>query len=492
MTIKKIALVEPASAGLHIYSRAGLPRLGTVLLGTIARDLGYDVDIQVEEINPIERSRLFAADLVGISTITTTAIKSYALADDLRAAGRIVVMGGPHVTWQVDEALEHCDYVIRGEGEEGFPALLEALGDETPELASIAGLSWLQDGVRKDNPLATPVDLDTLPLPDLDLAGYGKNRAMGPRRVVPVQTSRGCPYTCTFCTVHTTFGRRMRYRSIDKVMDDLVRMDGSDIHVFFYDDNFVVGPRRCKELCERMIAADLKLRYSAQVRADIGKDAELLRLLKASGCMGVYIGLESVNEATLKAANKKQTVEGMRRDIRAIRKAGISIHGMFVLGFDEDDATTVDDTIRFATECGITSVQFMILTPLPGSETFATLEEQGRLRTKDWSLYDCHHVVFAPKNLSPLQLQQGQIQGHARFYCGRRILKYASRGDLLNSAVAVYAWKLNRDWQKSKRGYMRALERIDGTDSPALWETAFDQATVHTGVASRRYHRAAS
>lgn len=492
MTITKIALVEPAAAGLHIYSRAGLPRLGSVLLGTILKAQGYDVSVQVEEIRPIDDAPLLDADVIGISTITSTAIKSYALADRMRGLGKTVVMGGPHVTWQVDEALEHCDYVIRGEGEEPLPALLGALDSHAPDLAAVPGLSWLDaDGAQHDNPLARPVDLDTLPLPDLSLAGYGKNKAMGPRWVVPIQTSRGCPFTCTFCTVHTTFGRRMRYRSIDKVMQDLLAVDGSDVHVFFYDDNFVVSRKRAKELAQRMIDADLDLKYSVQVRADIGEDTELLRLMKASNCMGVYIGLESVNPKTLENTNKKQTVEGMAENIQRIRAAGINVHGMFVLGFDDDDDATVEATIDFATSCGITSVQFMVLTPLPGSQTFDALEQQGRLRTRDWSLYDSHHVVFQPRNMDPLALQRGQTEGHRRFYSGRRMLRYLSRGDLLNTAIAVYAWKLNRDWQKQNAGYIDGLERINGTDAPHLWRMAFDRAAGKAAtVASRKYHRA--
>ena len=491
MTTRKIALVEPAAAGLHIYSRAGLPRLGSILLGTILKELGYDVSVQVEEIRPIDDAPLLRADVVGISTITSTATKSYHLADRMRAAGKTVVMGGPHVTWQAEEALEHADYVIRGEGEEPLPALLEALDTDQPDLASVPGLSWRdEDGATHDNPLAKPVDLDTLPLPDLSLAGYGKNKAMGPRWVVPIQTSRGCPFTCTFCTVHTTFGRKMRYRSIDKVMEDLRAMDGGDVHVFFYDDNFVVSKKRAKELAGAMIEADLKLKYSAQVRADIGKDPELLALMKRSNCMGVYVGLESVNPKTLESTNKRQTVEGMAEDIRSIRAAGINIHGMFVLGFDEDDAATVEATIDFAIRSGITSVQFMVLTPLPGSQTFDELEEQGRLRTRDWGLYDSHHVVFQPKMMSPLELQRGQTDGHRRFYSARRILRYATRGDLLNSAIAIYARMLNRDWQKQNAGYVDALERIDGTDEPHLWRMAFDRAAGKAAtVASRKYHR---
>jgi len=490
--IRTIAFVEPAAAGIHIFSRAGLPRLGTVLLGTMARDAGYDVTVQIEEIRPIDFGVLLQADLVGISTITPTAVRSFELADRLRADGKLVVMGGPHVTWRADEALEHAPLVVRGEGEVPMARLLEELGRDEPDFAAVPGLSWKDaDGAAVHNAMPAPVDLDDLPLPDLDLAGYGRNKAMGPRRVIPVQTSRGCPFTCTFCTVHTTFGRHMRYRATDKVLDDLAAVDGNDVHIFFYDDNFVVHRKRARALAQGMLDRGFGLRYSAQVRADLGKDAELLSLMKRSGCMGVYIGLESVNPVALENMQKRQTVASMEENIRKIRAAGINVHGMFVLGFDEDDPSTVDATIEFAIRSGITSVQFMVLTPLPGSATFAELEASGRLKTMDWSLYDAHHVVFEPRGLTPAQLQRGQTDGHRRFYSPGRIFKYATRGDLLNSAIAIYARKLNKDWCKRNRGYLGALEAMDPAE-PTAWTQVYGNKVIDpAGVASRDYHRPA-
>lgn len=428
---------------------------------------------------------------MGISTITPTAARCYELADDLVAAGKRVVMGGPHVTWRADEALEHVPLVMRGEAETGFPRLLAELGRDEPDLAAVPGLSWKDaTGRTHHNAPSAPVDLDDLPLPDLDLAGYGQNKAMGPRRVIPVQTSRGCPFTCTFCTVHTTFGRHMRYRSTERVLADLDRIDANDVHVFFYDDNFVVSRKRAVELVQGMIDRDYGLKYSAQVRADLGKDAELLALMKSSGCMGVYVGLESVNEEALKNMQKRQTLEAMRANVGRIRAAGINVHGMFVLGFDEDDPTTVEATIQFAIGCGITSVQFMVLVPLPGSAIFAQLQEEGRLRSTDWALYDAQHVVFQPRGLTPAALQAGQMDGHRRFYSPARILKNAVTGDLLNSAIALYARKLNKDWCKRNRGYLAALEGLGNGSGEGDWDAALAAVPRQRGdVPSRGYHR---
>jgi len=180
--------------------------------------------------------------------------------------------------------------------------------------------------------------------------------------------------------------------------------------------NFVVNRKRAFELAEQMSRAGLQMVYSAQVRADVGRDRKLLAALKRSGCRAVYVGLETVNQAALDDSGKRQQVERMTEHIHNIRDAGIGVHGMFVLGFDHDDPSTIQATIDYACTCGISSVQLMILVPLPGSEIARQIEEQGRLRTTDWNLYDAHHVVFAPRQLTPWQLQSAQVEGHRRFY----------------------------------------------------------------------------
>jgi radical SAM superfamily enzyme YgiQ (UPF0313 family) len=481
----RIALVEPAAPGVHLFSGAALPRLGTVLLGTILRDLGYRVEVFVEEVQPIDEAALRSADLVGISTITPTAERSYRLADDLRKRGIRVVLGGPHVTWMAEEALEHADYVIRGEGEESLPALLEAVFSGGKPLENVPGLTWRgEDGSVRETPLAAPVDLDTLPCPDLGLLGFS-GRALGPRRVVPVQTSRGCPYDCSFCTVHTTFGRAMRYRSVARVMDDLSRFDGADVHIFFYDDNFTVSRKRAMALTQAMIDGGFRGVWSAQTRADIGRDPELLDQMARSGCMAVYVGLESVNERALSSMRKKQNVAAMAENLRRIRAAKIDVHGMFVLGFDEDDPKALSDTVDFACSCGITSAQFLILTPLPGSETWRSLQQQGRIRTRGWGLYDAHHVVFAPTGVTPDELQQAQVQGHRRFYSLRRMLRHFRHGELRNVGVSLYARLVAWSWARKNRGYLEGLRELGMSDGAEGWESAFERVPLGRAGVSR-------
>ncbi len=474
--MQRIVLLEPKSQALHIFSKASLPRLGSILLGTILRQQGYQVDVMVEGITPLREHVLERADLVGISTITTTASQSYSLADKVRSMGIPVVLGGPHVTWRADEAMEHADYVIRGEGELSFPALLKALTEPEPRLGQVPGLTWREKaGDIRHNAKAPPVDLDLLPRPDLRLLGMDTLPGMGPRRIVPMQTSRGCPFDCSFCTVHSTFGRRMRYRSIPRVMDDIATFDDPDVLVFFYDDNFTASRTRIKEMGQAMIRRGFRSKYSAQVRAEIGRDPELLDTMKRSGCVSLYIGLESVNEAALRQMGKRQHVSQMATDLLRIRETGMTIHGMFVLGFDEDTPETLQRTVDFACDCGITSVQFLVLVPLPGSRTFRELSQQDRIRTHDWNLYDAHHVVSSPRGITPAQLQNAQIHGHRRFYSLARMLRYSTRrADWVSAAIALYARGINRRWKKKNSAYLEGLAPLTTLSKQSLWDRAFD------------------
>ncbi len=165
-----------------------------------------------------------------------------------------------------------------------------------------------------------------------------------------------------------------------------------------------------------MIRENLKLRWSAQVRCDAAADPELLDLMSKAGCYYVYIGLESVSPTVLKCFDKRQSVEQMVHAIGAFHDRGIRIHGMFIFGADHDTRSTFHETVRFAKTHHIESAQFMILVPLPGTPVFEEMDRSGRLLVRDWSLYDAHHVVFQPKNMSTFELQRETLRVFCRFY----------------------------------------------------------------------------
>jgi radical SAM superfamily enzyme YgiQ (UPF0313 family) len=403
-------------------------------------------------------------NLVGISTITTTVKRSYDLADECRALGIPVILGGPHVTFLPDEALAHADLVVRGEGEGAMNALLDLwpagyVKAADTEFARINNLSWKDAvGAVHHNPIGPWVaDLDALPVPDFSAADGTADCWFAGKNTVMVQTSRGCPFDCSFCSVTGMFGKKLRHRSVDSVLQEVRRYNRRDHFVFFCDDNFTANKRRARELVEAMLREKLRFQWSTQVRTDLARDPELVQLMKRAGCHTVFIGFESVNPKSLTEMKKSQSLEDIHNAIRVLQAARIHIHGMFVFGFEEDDWPTVEATVQLAREMKLTSVQLLILTPLPGSELYERLVSEGRITSRDWNLYDTHHVVFRPAGFTPFELQCAQVYGHTRLYTLPEGLKKVGSGRLVAASLSFYAWKINRDWQKRSQAYLREL-----------------------------------
>src|SRR5262247_3828267 len=260
--IRKLVFIEPSSTHLHIYSRVTIPRLGSVLLGTIMRAKGYDVRVYIEDIQDIDMNEVLSADLVGISAITSTAPQAYRLADRVREAGGIAVLGGTHTSFLPAEGLEHADYVIRGEGEFAFQELVHAIEQGTG-IGRIQNLSYLEDGRLVNNPERPKIpNLDVNPIPDYQLITGWK-----PGGVVSVATSRGCPFSCTFCSVPGMYGHAFRTHTIDRVMEEL-RQHRDSAYIFFADDIFTANKKRVKELLGRMVKEGVTPEWGAQVRSE--------------------------------------------------------------------------------------------------------------------------------------------------------------------------------------------------------------------------------
>jgi len=436
MVIRRVSFIEAGSSGLHIFSKFPIPRLGAVLLSTILRARGYEVKAFIEDVAEPDWPFIESSDLVCISTITSTAIKAYGMGERLKALGIPVIMGGAHPTFLPDESLKYADFVIRGEGEHSLVELLEYMEKGTPALTGINGLSYRdRDGRNVHNPSREFIeDLDSFPEPDLSLV-----HNWNPSNTYPVSTSRGCPYNCKFCSVIQMFGRSYRFKSVEATLKELKYVASvSKATKFIVDDNFAANKRRTKKILRGMIAEGIKTRWSAQVRTDVARDPELLRLMADSGCHTLYIGFESINPGTLEAYNKKQDLEDIISCIRTVRDYGIHIHGMFVLGADTDDVETIRGTADFATGHGIDTVQFLILTPLPGTPLFHDMMKSGRLLHTDWSKYDVQHVVFKPQLMSTAILQIETFRAMGRFYSWRYIFRHLARLDFHYAAIGIF------------------------------------------------------
>src|SRR5215470_11871153 len=363
--LKKLVFVEPKSTHLHIYSRVCIPRLGSVLLGTIMRAKCYDVRVYIEDTHAIQRGEGF--DKIQNLTYRTE-------------AGTIV---------------------------------------SNPERPKIP-------------------NLDVNPIPDYRLIEGWK-----PGGVISVATSRGCPFSCTFCSVPGMYGHAFRTHSIDRVLQELTLHKGN-LYTFFADDIFTANKKRVKELLRGMIDRDLTPEWGAQVRTETVDDPELLQLMRDSNCFNVYVGFESINPRTLKLFQKKQDLAKIERSIERFHAHKIRIHGMFVVGSDEDDLETIDATAEFALKHDIDSVQFMILTPIPGSPDWESIYARGEkyVISRNWSFYDGHHVVHQPRKMSPYELQMGAIGAMEKFYSWRGIAQKLWKGDKYYAAIRYFGKRM--------------------------------------------------
>ncbi|MEO5358903.1 MAG: B12-binding domain-containing radical SAM protein [Nitrospirota bacterium] len=435
--MKNISFIEIRSPDSNIFRRFPIPRVGAVLLSTILKNQGHNVRVYIEDIARPDWKFVEKSDIVCISTITSTVHYAYAIADRLRKLGVIVVIGGAHTTFMPDEAMGHADFVVRGEGDIALPALVDNIETGLPSVESIGGLTYrnLAGDVVHNHQGEFVKDLDTLPLPDFKLVHRWKNS-----NILPVATSRGCAFNCRFCLVSPMFGRKYRFRSVDSVMAELkIRVKLSNSPIFFVDDNFAANRKRTKLILQGMNDIGLTPRWSAMVRPDIAKDPELLKIIADTGKPTVCIGFESINQESLKEYEKKQTLEDNITSIKKIKAHDIKIHGMFVFGADTDTVDTIKRTTDFATSMGLDSVQYMILTPLPGTKIYDDFKEQDRLLHTDWTKYDIHHVVYKPAMIAAHDLHFETLRAMRDFYSLDYILHRMSRLDLFYGAFGVYS-----------------------------------------------------
>jgi radical SAM superfamily enzyme YgiQ (UPF0313 family) len=435
-----------------------------VYLGTIAREAGYRVTLLNENIlgRKVKPEELADADILGLSCMTATVDRGREIARQYkeirRAAGKPArtIIGGIHASMMPEDVVSDFDQVFVGEAETKFLDLLSgAISDK------------IVHGQRLD-------DMDRLPAPDFSLL-KGWERM----RIWPVMTSRGCPYACNFCSVTQMFGRGYRTRSVEKVLADVGACPKG--WIFFVDDHFVVDKKRTADMVDGIRSARPGLKWSCQLRAEVSRDRELVERMHRAGCKMVYIGFESINPQSLAEMDKGQTVEDITASIRAFREHRIGVHGMFMFGSDSDRQGIFETTSRFCLESRLASVQYMVLTPLPGTAYYKKIEGEGRLLHKDWRFYDAMHVVFQPRNFSPAELQQGVIDSFSDFYnYGRAatdaLAAFFEAGDavlhglqrkahlptLTPALVKAFGSKIVRDWVRFNRSYLGYLEVISG------------------------------
>jgi len=433
----KIAFIEP-SPPTNLYFMLGkMPLLGPLYLGTMLKQKGHEVKVFKEDYTRMYNARtgkfhpyIHEADVVGITSVTHTINRAYAMADAIkeRFPDKKVIFGGSHSSAQPEEASAHCDHVVVGEAENVIHDVISG------------NCGKIVQGSKTDINTVPNIDMSILQ----DVKRNPRNRY---RDIAPIMASRGCPHDCIFCSVTKMFGRKYRIKDADLVMEEvMMRYSEGYRYAFFYDDNFAANPTKTKIFLEKLIREDLDFHWSSQFSIHVAKDKEMLQLLKRSKCRRLFIGVESLNPDALKEYNKSQTPEMIEENIRAIKEARLMVHSMFIFGADSDTVDSLKYTMRFAKESNSDSAQFSVLYPIPGTLLYDNMKAENRLHVENWTYYDGSHSVIIPKNMTPLKLQKMSIRGYRSFY--KKFLPW------LATHIGFFVWKI------LERKFMRHLRRV--------------------------------
>jgi radical SAM superfamily enzyme YgiQ (UPF0313 family) len=374
--------------------------------------------------------------LVGIGAMTRMIARAYRMADAIRAVGVPVVMGGPHVTELPDEALgrdggpRHADAVALGEADETWPRIVEdAAAGHLKEIYAPV------DGAGKERkPSLQPypeIPWETYDLEQFDmvpkfarplLKRYGSGWQS--IHVIPMESGRGCPYGCEFCTVTGFFGDSIRFRSNESVVNELLRLkrharqNRSQVIVFFIDDNFAINIKRTKSLLRDIIAADAQLPWMAQISANLLRDEELVDLIAASDGQWVFIGMESIDTENLADMNKSFNKPAEYATVlNRLAQRNIYAVTSFIIGMDNDTPGVADRTLEQIKTWPPGLPIFGQLTPFPSTPLYKRLKESGRLtRPKHWMEFAPYQMAHTPLKMTIAQTQEELDKAWAKSY----------------------------------------------------------------------------
>ncbi|PLV60339.1 radical SAM protein [Thermotoga sp. KOL6] len=420
----KILLVNPYSGGYYYRLGAVYPPLGLMYISSSLKQKGHKVeliDMNVEKL--LWKTFNFREyDVIGISTDTVRFPIAKEIAKRAKSQGVTVIIGGPHATAFHKEILreEICDYVILGEGEKTLPSLLEVLKARERNIF-LPGVAYLKDGEVIAHSPSFIENLDEISFPDRSKVNLYRTKFAG-RKATSLITSRGCPFNCEFCSASQFMGRKIRWRSIENVIEELELLKRMGYgSVIFFDDNFTINPKRVMRLCETMIERNLGFKWWAFSRADeLLEKEDMVEAMAKAGCKMLFIGFESASNEVLEEYGKDMKSEIAFEVVKILKKYKIDIFASFVIGALRETKETIEKTIKFAKKLKASIVQFSILTPYPGTALFEKLKR--KILEKDWRRYDGTHLVFKHPSFSQKELRKLFIKAYYSVYTSPRLI----------------------------------------------------------------------
>lgn len=443
----KILIINPPGPGESFYLREGrcmhktdvwtsvLPPISLVLTGTILKKSDFKVRVidsaaekltftKVEKIMKKERF-----DLVFINTGTPTIRTDLKVAEIAKFAnpGSTTCAFGLHVSALPEESFKinpFLDIIIRGEPEFTAREIAMSLNNSKP-FENIKGICLKKNGQIYSTPEREYIkNVDELPIPDWELVPY-KNYIL-PLRFKPyfyVVTSRGCPYRCSFCAQHLYYGRDVRLRSPQKIINEIkFLINHYGITDFmFWADTFTINREHTVELCNRIISEKLNIYWTTTTRIDL-VDEELLTLMKKAGCWLIVHGIESGSEDALYNMHKQITIPQIINTVKLEKKMGFKVIGHFIIGFPDETEENIRKTIHFARELPIDFAQFYFATPFPGSNLYEECKARNLLLSSDWSYYEQDKTVIKNSWIPQEKLYKLRREAYRKFYLRPRII----------------------------------------------------------------------
>jgi len=458
-TFPKILLINPPQSAKYPQ-----PPLGLAMIAAVLEESGYQIkilDLQAlrfsEKVLP-EMISQEKPDVVGITAFTPTINAAVRVAKKVKESDDniMVVLGGPHGTVLPEETLRassEIDIVVCGEGEQTMLELVRVLeGASQNGLKEISGITYRESSNVRSNPSGPLIlDLDTLPFPAFHLLPLGKYRLHPPfgrqSPVMPIITSRGCPYRCVFCS-KSVFGKKYRSNSPGYVIDEiqLLTEKFGVKEIKFYDDVFTLDRKRVVSICTQLKEEGFDIPWTCETRVNL-IDEKLLKIMKDSGCYMIEYGVESGNQEILSNLKKDITLEQVTEAFELTKEAGIETVAYFMIGSPGETLDTVKDTIEFAKKLDPDFVQFSITTPYPGTEFYEWMAKEGYL-TIEWDKYvyadlkSADNPAFETKTLGREELKEWNKKAYASFYLRwgylwKRMKKMTSLGKLKTNITGL-------------------------------------------------------